>query len=154
MISQKGTPPDKIIAESGINDVSEKGFYSILELIEGPKELQRGSLESERRTETHNELSKDRSGTDLNQSYMTSILGRVVAGRWENMSLELTQAGTVGGLIFLLGVALYILYNISHVYTTMKEWSRKVTFKPAEVVSRSYGHTVEMDDHDQDVDMK
>ena len=152
LITQETTIPDEIVEESGINDASEKGYYSIVELMEGQKELQRGSLESEKRTEIHNEWSQSRVSPGSDRSYMAMISGRVltvVAARWENMSLELTQIGAVGGLAFLLGMAIYALYNISHVYTTMRdwvEWSRKVAFRAPEVKCRS--HAVEMDDRE------
>ena len=64
LILQIGTTSDKAVAKSGVNDAAGESFYSIVELLEGQKDLTRGTLESERRAKTHNELTTDTSTTN------------------------------------------------------------------------------------------
>ena len=125
LIPRIGTTSDKAVAESGVNEAAGESFYSIVEILEGQKDLPRCTLESERRATTHNDLTTDASATNPSQSYVTDISSRimaVVAARWEMMLMELTQVGASGGLIFLGGIAIYTLYNIGHIYSTIKKW--------------------------------
>ena len=111
LIPRLDTTSDRAVAESGVNEETEESFYSISEILEGQKDLTRGTLESERRAIMHNDLTTDASAVGPSHSYVTDIKSRIMAAveaRWKALSLELTQIGAGGGLVFLASVAIYL----------------------------------------------
>ena len=156
LIPRLDTTSDRAVAESGINEETEESFYSISEILEGQKDLTRGTLESERRAIWHNDLMTDAPAAGPTQSYASDIKSRIMAAveaRWKALSLELIQVGAGGGLVFLASVIIYAIYNTSNVYKALKKWvkwSRGLRVEcsrgPAEFNDKNRDHSVEMND--------